>query len=618
MVVAVVVCVMSEQESEIVNQAMRRMELKENELTTEDTETKMSTDGAMLSEASQQQKEGQQDEGPTTKMEENESADGNENEEDTSSTTADSLDDDEEENFQDSVPTTEQADLRLLQATQLKDTGNTHFKANELEQAARCYRQAVSKLKPLIKHVTSADDQVKGCFVALQTNLSMVLFKQRKFKLATDVATRGLQNIPSTASSADSSALSTTSFEASKVKLLFRRAVAHRSLGNLESARDDLRQALQVDAQNIACKRELVAIKKELEQTKENQKKALAKAFSASGNNKKSGSFLYEDKEEERQRKLEEEKKKKEEEQQQLKKRKAQWEDECVKRMANNQPAISFEDWEKEQEEEEKKKQKEEERKRKEERKKRRELARKEKENLKDDNDSDDELTEQELAQMRGYKKTADGRTTSYFTREISEEEKKLLVPAPQRLNNDAPSATGGSQPNIISTSSSSNQLSSSGNGAAPSSRPSAWNAAGTWEEKDTTEWCTAQLRRRLEETHVTTDDFDVDITKIEDVNGHASVALAAGKKRYIFEYDAKLKYEIKNAKEDKSVIAKGVVRLPDICSTSHEEVEVTFDSWKKAPKVEQATQAIALRKQFAEELRTQIQQWVRDFNEQY
>ena len=28
---------------------------------------------------------------------------------------------------------------------------------------------------------------------------------------------------------------------------------------------------------------------------------------------------------------------------------------------------------------------------------------------------------------MRGYKKTADGRTTTYFNREISEEEKKLL-----------------------------------------------------------------------------------------------------------------------------------------------------------------------------------------------
>ena len=31
-----------------------------------------------------------------------------------------------------------------------------------------------------------------------------------------------------------------------------------------------------------------------------------------------------------------------------LKKRKQEWEDECVKRMANNGEAISYEDWDKE------------------------------------------------------------------------------------------------------------------------------------------------------------------------------------------------------------------------------------------------------------------------------
>ena len=104
---------------------------------------------------------------------------------------------------------------------------------------------------------------------------------------------------------------------------------------------------------------------------------------------------------------------------------------------------ISFEDWDKERKEKEeaeekarKKAKKEEEDRKREERRKAREA---EKAHAKDEDSDDDELTEAELAMLRGYKKTSDGRTTSYFNREQTEEEKKLLgCIAPKKLEQSA------------------------------------------------------------------------------------------------------------------------------------------------------------------------------------
>ena len=137
-------------------------------------------------------------------------------------------------------------------------------------------------------------------------------------------------------------------------------------------------------------------------------------------------------------------------------------------------------------------------------------------------------------------------------------------------------------------------------------------------EEKDTTTWCTAQLRKRLEETTVTTDEFDVDVTKIEEFTGDASVAVVSAKKRYIFDFHVKIRYEIKLA-ESGDVVGSGIVRLPDICSTHHEEIAVDFDAgWKKRPASEHLDGAVALRESLAAQLRASVQLFVQDFNATY
>jgi hypothetical protein len=485
----------------------------------------------------------------------------------------------------DGVASTADADEILLKATTLKEQGNTHFSKKELDDAARCYRRGTSTLKKLNKN-NSGDVQVKALLVSMQTNLAMVFFKQEKYRMSCDVAGKALL------------------IDADNVKALYRRAVAFRKTGNYVGAIADLRHAAKLDPKNAAVRKDFAAAKKELENSKKNQRKSLSKAFDS----KSGSSFLYDDKEAEQKRKQKDKEREKKEAQELEKKRKINWEDECVKRMANNEPAVSFDEWDEEQKqkaEAEEAVRKEEEEKKSTAEREAREEARKNsvKEDSDHSDDDDDDLTEQELAMMRGYKKTADGRTTSYFNNELTDHARQQIGDiAPKRLsealNTPTPRPAG---------------LKSAQEGE---SQPSAWNQAGTWEEKDTTTWCTSQLEKRLEETTVCME-FGVDIVKVDDLTGDASVATAGGKKRYIFEFHSKLTYEIKFA-DKKEAIATGVVRLPDISSTTHEELEVTFETWKKAPIQSAEKYALDARGALAEELRLSVQRWVNDFNEKY
>lgn len=95
--------------------------------------------------------------------------------------------------------------------------------------------------------------------------------------------------------------------------------------------------------------------------------------------------------------------------------------------------------------------------------------------NTNDDSDHDTSL--------RGYKKTSTGVTTTYFHRELSAEEKILLGDStPKRIN--SPGVTNGtSSPNPTGG--------------------SVWNSAGTYEEKNISEWSHSKLKSKLSQlTH--------------------------------------------------------------------------------------------------------------------
>jgi tetratricopeptide (TPR) repeat protein len=341
----------------------------------------------------------------------------------------------------------EDPEVLLIKALAFKEEGNNYFiKEKDFDKASRSYRKGVNAIKNLNKE-NSGDEQVKTLLLSLNTNLSMMLSKLGKHRQSKDVANKALEIDPM------------------YVKARFRRAVAHRKLGNTEEATMDLKLALQSEPDNVAVRKELASIQKEQKLAKKAQKASLQKAFSKGG-------LLNDNRVEDEKTKTERLAREKKEAEEVLKKRKKEWEDDCVSRMAKGEDAISFEDWDKEQlekvkaeEEEATRKRKEDEKKQKEERKKAKaakKVAEKEKGGDGDDGDSDDEFTERELAEMRGYKKTADGGVTSYFTREQSAEEKAMLDIAPKSINDYTP------QP--ITPSSSTGDAGSS-----------AWNHAGTW-----------------------------------------------------------------------------------------------------------------------------------------
>ena len=270
--------------------------------------------------------------------------------------------------------------------------------------------------------------------------------------------------------------------------------------------------------------------------------------------------------------------------------------------------AISFEDWEKERKEKEQALEKA----RKEEERIKREAAMKARPSSVATSetvviDSDDELTEKELATLRGYKKTSDGRTTSYFHRELSEEEKKLLgTNAPKKLEQ----TTAVQAPASITPSAS---------GETGKGQASAWNQAGTWEEKNTSEWCTGHLRTKLSSATAELDNgAHVGVViKVDSLTGDASVAVVGGKKRYIFDYHASLQYEIRDESVDE-VIASGSFNLPDINSASHDELEVDVPSWSKSPASAVEMNATQCRTLLIDSVRNAVQDFVNDFNAHY
>ena len=197
----------------------------------------------------------------------------------------------------------------LLSALSHKESGNGHFQSGDLAGAARSYRRGVNALKNLNAN-NGGDEQVKAVLVTLQTNLSTVTHRQGKYRVSRDVASGALAVDPGC------------------VKALYRRAATHRALGDVDSARDDLRAALGIEPGNAAARRELALVRRAIDERRLREKAGLRRAFSSNA------SSLYSDKEEEERRREGERREKERLEREAVEVRKKEWEDECVKRMA--------------------------------------------------------------------------------------------------------------------------------------------------------------------------------------------------------------------------------------------------------------------------------------------
>mmetsp|Transcript_13450 Transcript_13450/g.23933 ORF Transcript_13450/g.23933 Transcript_13450/m.23933 type:complete len:431 (+) Transcript_13450:177-1469(+) len=129
---------------------------------------------------------------------------------------------------------------------------------------------------------------------------------------------------------------------------------------------------------------------------------------------------------------------------------------------------------------------------------------------------------------MRGYRTLADGRKTTYFNRELTEEEKELL-------KDNAPKQVASTE----EISEQEKKLAQEG--------ASAWNQGGTFEEKAMSEWAHARLKELLVGTKVPISIQDADgdvveeeikVTGLLDLEGDASITFTRGKKRHIFDFN--------------------------------------------------------------------------------
>ena len=105
---------------------------------------------------------------------------------------------------------------------------------------------------------------------------------------------------------------------------------------------------------------------------------------------------------------------------------------------------------------------------------------------------------------VTGYKQTASGKTTTYFNRELSDKDKALLGDStPKRISAETPAHSN--SPVLLSSTTPS-----------PANAASAWNAAGTWEERDVTQWASGRLRELLSAIRCSTDNATHEVWPIK------------------------------------------------------------------------------------------------------
>jgi hypothetical protein len=159
----------------------------------------------------------------------------------------------------------------------------------------------------------------------------------------------------------------------------------------------------------------------------------------------------------------------------------------------------------------------------------------------KDEEAEEDDEEEIKHLNVRGYKKNADGKTTTFFNNDLDEQTRALIGSiAPKKLD---------VQGEVITTN-------------VPPSSGSAWNSAGTYEEKLLTGWATDFLRdlfstlslqvTSVAEIHPVVrlalpglDSIRVVVSDVEHVTGDAQVTLLRGKKKHVCDYTLALKWTL-------------------------------------------------------------------------
>jgi hypothetical protein len=167
---------------------------------------------------------------------------------------------------------------------------------------------------------------------------------------------------------------------------------------------------------------------------------------------------------------------------------------------------------------------------------------------------------EGEDTSMRGYKTTKDGKTTSYFHTEISDEAKALIAAQgfgkPQKLDAPVEDATA------------------KGGG-------SSWNQAGTYEEKGMLKWVQERLPQVFKEVEfeVPTNGAKLKATGADDVKGEANISSSRGKRRFLLDLTFSVPFVVEHNGEK-----KGGGKYLFTEAQTDEEPEMTFEMDSETP----------------------------------
>ncbi len=436
----------------------------------------------------------------------------------------------------------------------MKDVGNTSFKEGKIKEALESYSEANNALTKL-SDLDKKTSDVKSLLISLNGNKAMCYVKQQDW------------------SAAKASASEVLKLDSNNLKALYRRGLAHHKVAALDEAKADLTKVISLDSTNAPAKKELLEVEKAIKAYAKKERAAMAGMFG--------GKSMYEDKEKERLAKI----RKEEEKEAKLK---DDWTKDKMSRRSKGAEELSFDDYKKEIEKEAKEKADEE--------KKRQEAAKKatrpatkstiskpvaKKARSTEESDEEDEEVKELI---KGYKTTSDGRKTSYFNNELDSHTKELIgdiAPKPISLNDSAessfsPQPIAAVEPEIVG---------------------SAWNSAGTFEEKDMTTWAKNKLTDSLNmakyEVEASGDSLltgaiHVHVTNVKSVTGDAEIIASRGKRRFLFDFSIELEYEVVltafplangvGDKQDKKF--KGSLMISDISPDG--DAEYTF-SFKKA-----------------------------------
>lgn len=141
---------------------------------------------------------------------------------------------------------------------------------------------------------------------------------------------------------------------------------------------------------------------------------------------------------------------------------------------------------------------------------------------------------------MKGYKQLSNGKKTTFFNRELSEADKALLAQSntgPQKISSSDGIHSGNNSPQLIHAKNGSD------------SKTSAWNSAGTFEEKDMTKWATDTIKQSLIDIRILDIEGCIEGPKlnviVKSIDGICSYVYSRGKHKFIYDYTVSLSFTL-------------------------------------------------------------------------